>query len=179
MGITRKAKYNINTSANESHACISDDGLTLYFTSNREGGYGGYDIYKSEIDSKGKWGPAVNLGPEINTIFDETTPFITEDGKTLYFSSKGHFNIGGFDIFSAKKNGDSWSKPENLGFPFNTTDDDIFFFPLKNGSIAYYSKYKETGYGENDIFKIQIFERENIPEKEKELLEQKKKDTIN
>ena len=109
------------------------------------------------------------MGASINTSFDEATPFITEDGNTLYFSSQGHFNIGGFDIFISKKSGNNWTKPENLGFPFNTTDDDIFFFPLKNGEIAYYSKFKETGYGDNDIYRIQIFERENIPEKEKQL----------
>lgn len=168
-GPVKKLNNNINTKATENHACVSDDGTTLYFTSNREGGFGGFDIYKSKIDDKGEWGTPINLGAEVNSEFDETCPFITEDGKTLYFSSKGHFNIGGFDIFTSSKNGDSWSKPNNLGFPFNTTDDDVFFFPLQNGSIAYYSKYKSTGKGNNDIFRIQIFERENIPEKEKEL----------
>lgn len=164
-----KLNNNINTSASETHACISDDGLTLYFTSNREGGFGGFDIYRSKIDNEGNWGPPENLGATINTAFDESTPFITEDEQTLYFSSQGHFNIGGFDIFTAKAQGENWSEPENLGLPFNTTDDDLFFFPLKNGEIAYYSKFKETGYGDNDIYRIQIFERENIPEKEKEL----------
>lgn len=164
-----KLNSNINTSASETHACVSDDGLTLYFTSNREGGFGGFDIYRSRIDNEGNWGPPENLGATINTVFDEATPFITEDEETLYFSSQGHFNIGGFDIFTAKIQGTDWGKPENLGLPFNTTDDDLFFFPLKNGEIAYYSKFKETGYGDNDIYRIQIFERENIPEKEKEL----------
>lgn len=173
-----KLNNNINSNYAETHACISDDGMTLYFTSNRPGGYGGFDIYKSTINSEGKWQEAVNLGPKINTPFDETTPFITEDGQTLYFSSKGHYNIGGYDIFFAKKNGENWSDPENLGFPFNTTDDDVFFFPLKNGSVAYYSKYKETGYGDNDIYRIQILERENIPEKEKELEEQKQLNSV-
>jgi len=168
-----KLNNNINTSSSaEMYACVSDDGRTLYFTSDKPGGFGGFDIYKSEIDNNGEWGPAGNMGGEINSIFDEATPFITEDGKTIYFSSKGHFNIGGFDIFKAEKNGSNWNKPENLGFPFNTTDDDIFFFPLKNGEIAYYSKYKETGYGDNDIYKIQIFERENLFEQGEEEPEQ-------
>ncbi|HAF31000.1 MAG TPA: hypothetical protein DCG75_18335 [Bacteroidales bacterium] len=165
-GALEKLNNNINTSAAEVHTCISNDGLTLYFTSNRKGGFGGFDIYKSTIDSEGNWGAPENLGATINSIFDETTPFITEDGKTLYFSSQGHFNIGGFDIFTSKKQGDSWQKPENMGFPFNTTDDDVFFFPLKNGEVAYYSKFKETGYGDNDIYRIQIFERESIPDEE-------------
>ncbi len=168
-GPLEKLNNNINTNESETHACVSDDGLTLYFTSNRKGGFGGFDIYKSSIDSEGNWGAPENLGGKVNTSFDEVTPFITEDGKTLYFSSQGHFNIGGFDIFISKKQGDNWQKPENMGLPFNTTDDDIFFFPLKNGAIAYYSKFKETGYGDNDIYRIRIFERENIPEKEKEL----------
>lgn len=167
--IPEKLNNNINTGASETYACVSDNGLTLYFTSDRKGGFGGFDIYKSTIDSEGNWGAPVNLGASINSSFDEASPFITEDGKNLYFSSQGHFNIGGFDIFSAKKQGDNWQKPENLGFPFNTTDDDIFFFPLDNGETAYYSKFKESGYGDNDIYRIRIFERENIPEKEKEL----------
>lgn len=169
-GEVQKLNDNINSSAAETHACVSDDGLTLYFVSNKKGGVGGADIYKSRINMDGEWGPAENLGPIINTVFDEATPFITQDGKTLYFSSKGHFNIGGFDIFTAKKSDNSWNEPENIGLPFNTTDDDIFYFPLKNGKVAYYSKYKETGYGENDIYRIQIFERESIPiEEEPEL----------
>jgi len=172
-GPVEKLGGNINTSASENHACVSDDGRILYFTSDRDGGFGGFDIYKSIIDINGNWGTPINLGSSVNSIFDEATPFITEDGKTLYFSSKGHFNIGGFDIFKSTSINDSWGKPENLGFPFNTTDDDIFFFPLKNGEIAYYSKYKERGHGNNDIYRIQIFERENIPEKEKELKSKK------
>jgi hypothetical protein len=178
-GPVEKLNSNINTNAVENHVCVSDDGRILYFTSNREGGFGGFDIYKSIIDSEGNWGPPTNLGANVNSIFDEASPFITEDGKTLYFSSKGHFNIGGYDIFTSIKNGDSWSQSENLGFPFNTTDDDIFFFPLQNGKIAYYSKFKETGKGNNDIYRIQIFERENIPEKEKELQIKKSTDTVN
>jgi len=162
-GIPEKLNSNINSKAAETHACVSDDGLTLYFVSDREGGMGGSDIYRSRINDDGEWGTPENLGPIINTAFDETTPFITKDGETLYFSSKGHFNIGGFDIFISKKSGNEWSKPENLGLPFNTTDDNVFFFPLHNGDVAYYSKYKETGYGDNDIYRIQIFERETIP----------------
>ncbi|MDK2977892.1 MAG: hypothetical protein PWP52_606 [Bacteroidales bacterium] len=161
-----KLNHNINSKANETHACITDDGKTLYFVSNREGGFGGFDIYKSTLDANGEWGPPINLGATINSYLDEVTPFIAEDGKTLYFSSQGHYNIGGFDIFKATKNGDSWAKPQNLGYPFNTTDDDIFFFPLNNGKIAYYSKFKETGFGENDIYRIEIFDQEIIPEEE-------------
>lgn len=167
----QKLNNNINTTAAEMNACMTADNKTLYFTSNRPGGFGGFDIYKSELDASGNWGPPTNLGSVINSAFDETTPFITEDGKTLYFSSEGHFNIGGFDIFTSKKTGEQWNTPENLGYPFNTTDDDIFFFPLKNGDIAYYSKYKPTGFGENDIYRMQIISREDMDEREEEIRE--------
>ena len=178
-GSVEKLSNKINSNAAETHVCASDNGLALYFTSDRKGGFGGFDIYKSEIDANGDWGQAINLGPTINSKFDETTPFISEDGNTLYFSSKGHFNIGGYDIFTSKKEGDKWQKAENIGFPFNTTDDDIFFFPLRNGELAYYSKLKGSGYGGNDIYRIQIFEQENIQEKERELEENKKEIPIN
>ncbi len=157
-----KLNSNINTKSTETHACISDDGKILYFTSDRDGGFGGLDIYKSYLDKNNEWGPAINLGSTINTSLDEDTPFITEDGNTLYFSSQGHLNIGGFDIFYSTKNNNTWDTPINIGYPFNSTDDDIFFFPLKNGKIAYYSKLKPIGYGNNDIYRIQIFERVNI-----------------
>jgi len=161
-----KLNNNINSKANETHACITDNGKTLYFTSDREGGFGGFDIYKSELDANGGWGAPQNIGATINSYLDEVTPFISEDSNTLYFSSQGHYNIGGFDIFKSTLKGDSWTKPENLGYPFNTTDDDVFFFPLQNGKIAYYSKFKETGFGENDIYRIEIFEQEIIPAQE-------------
>jgi len=161
-----KMTSNINTAAAETHVCLSHDEQTLYFTSNREGGFGGFDIYKCKKNADGQWGQPQNIGPPVNTIFDEATPFMTED-NTLYFSSQGHFNIGGFDIFTTKVNGDHFSEPENLGLPFNTTDDDLFFFPIKNGRIAYYAKYKENSLGEHDIYRITILDKENIPETEK------------
>jgi hypothetical protein len=160
---------NINSDAFEMHASTSKDGNILYFTSNREGGYGGFDIYRSIKDENGVWQKPVNLGEKINTPFDEATPFITENREKLYFSSKGHSNMGGFDIFYSKNNNGNWSKPVNMGFPINTTDNDIFFFPLNNGNIAYYSKVKETGYGKKDIYRVNLYERENIPKEEKKL----------
>lgn len=153
---------NINTKYWESHACESKDGKTLYFTSNRKGGFGGLDIYKSEKDETGDWGPPVNLGPSINTEFNEDTPFITPDGKTLYFSSYGHFSMGGYDIFysSLFENGE-WSTPLNMGYPINTTDDDLFYMPTGEGFYAYYSMFSESGYGKKDIFHLEIFSEEH------------------
>jgi len=154
-----KLNDNINTRFWESHASISRDGKTLYFSSNRKGGFGGLDIYRSERQANGDWGPAVNLGPKINTKYNDDTPFITESGEKIFFSSYGHFNMGGYDIFMSVKGKDnSWQTPVNIGYPINTTDDDQFFNPLQNGQVAYYSKYNlEGGFGKHDIFRFIVY----------------------
>lgn len=154
-----KLNGNINTKYWESHASLSKDGRTLYFTSNRSGGYGGLDIYKSERTRTGDWGPAINLGPVINSKYNEDTPFVTEDGKTIYFSSMGHYNMGGYDIFySTKLDNGQWAKPINVGFPLNTTVDDLFFVPVQEGAYAYYSRYSpDDSYGMTDIYKLEVF----------------------
>jgi len=94
-----KLNGNINTKFWESHAAMSSDGKKIYFTSNRRESLGGLDIFVSARDSSGSWGPATNLGPEINTVYNEETPFLTNNDSTLFFSSRGHYNIGGYDIF--------------------------------------------------------------------------------
>lgn len=154
-----KLNNNINTKYWESHASISDNGKTLYFTSNRKGGYGGLDIYKSQRREDGDWGPAINLGPVINTKYNEDTPFITDGGKTIYFSSMGHYNMGGYDIFySTKLNNGQWSVPVNAGYPLNTTNDNRFFVPTRDGTHAYYSNYNaEDSYGMADIYRMEIY----------------------
>ena len=157
----------INTKYWESHASISKDGKTLYFTSNRKGGQGNMDIYSSTLKSDGKWGPAKNLGKQINTEFNEDTPFITEDGNTLYFSSQGNINMGGYDVFLSHRMSDTaWSVPENIGYPISTTDDDLFFYPWDNGRVAYISRIDSSGYGGTDIFKVEFHEliKEEITE---------------
>jgi hypothetical protein len=155
----QKLNSNINTKYWESHASISKDGKILYFTSNRAGGYGGLDIYKSERTRSGDWGPAMNLGPVINSKYNEETPVITSDGNTLYFSSMGHYNMGGYDIFySTRLDNGQWSKPINAGYPLNTSGDDLFFTPVGEGAFAYYAKYnKEDSYGMMDIYKLEVF----------------------
>lgn len=147
-----KLNKNINTKFYESHAAVSADGKKLYFTSNREGGYGGLDIYVSEIDNLGEWGPAKNIGPKINTPFNEDTPFITSNDSLLYFSSEGHMSMGGYDNYTSALTDSSWAEPVNLGFPLNTTDDDRFLQPVNNGTNAYYSI--TTDYKKKDIFYI-------------------------
>ncbi len=152
---TIKLNKNINTKYWESQASISEDGTRLIFSSDRPGGFGGLDLYIS-VKNKGDWGPAVNLGPEINTPFNEDRPFLINKGKTLFFSSQGHENIGGYDIFrSDLQSNQLWSKPENIGYPLNTPDDNYFFNPSENGNSGYYSIYKESGgFGKEDIYKI-------------------------
>ncbi len=155
----KKLNENINTRFWESHASLSKDGKTLYFSSNRRGGYGGLDIYKSEKQQNGTWGPAINLGPLVNSEYNDDTPFITEEENKLFFSSYGHYNMGGYDIFMSKKDNEgNWSRPVNLGYPINTTDDNQFFIPLNNGQTAYYSRYdSKGGYGRHDIFRYEIY----------------------
>jgi hypothetical protein len=150
-----KLNKNINTKGWESHAFVSDDGNSLVFASDKPGGFGGLDIYISR-KMNGDWGPAVNIGAEINTEFNEERPFLVNNGKTLFFASQNHDNIGGYDIFKSElqQNG-LWSKPQNLGYPINTPDDNTFFMPVGNGKSGYISIYKENdSFGKEDIYKI-------------------------
>lgn len=140
-----KLNENVNSKSEEISACLNYDGTVLYFASNRKGGYGGFDIYKVEKSSTGDWGKATNLGPTINTDKDEVTPFILPDGVTLYFSSKGHSAIGGYDVFVTTQSEDGfWEKSENLGFPINTIEDDFNFFVTSDDKYAYYLSAKNN-----------------------------------
>jgi len=151
-----KLGKNINTKNRETHATITRDGKLLYFTSERNGGYGGLDIYVSELDANGDWGKAVNLGPAINTKLDEDGPYITPDGNEIYFSSNGHNGFGGFDIYkSAKTEFNTWTLAQNLGYPINSIEDDAFYCPI-NASSAYYTSRKEDGFGQMDIYLLTI-----------------------
>jgi outer membrane protein OmpA-like peptidoglycan-associated protein/tetratricopeptide (TPR) repeat protein len=148
---------NINTDKyHESSACYSPDGNALYFVTDKPGGFGDRDIYVSNKDAKGKWGEAVNLGPVINTKYGEEAVYIHPDGKTLYFSSQGHKSMGGFDIFKSVYN-DSlkvWSTPENIGYPVNTPDDDVFLVVSASGKRGYYTSFNPNGFGEKDLYMI-------------------------
>ena len=152
-----KLNKNINTKYWESHGFMSESGDQLIFASDRPGGFGGLDLYISKkVD--GDWGPPVNIGPEINTQFNEDRPFLINNGKTLFFSSQGHENMGGYDIFRSdlQSNG-LWSVPSNLGYPLNTPDDNFFFMPVGNGHSGYYAIYKKLGgFGKEDIYKITL-----------------------
>lgn len=164
----RKLGENINTKYWESHASLSPDNQKLYFVSNRENGYGDLDIYVSERLTDTTWGKATNLGSVINTRWNENTPFLTPDGKRLFFSSEGHSGMGGYDIFYSEIKNGEWTEPVNIGYPINTTDDDVFFVPYEKGRFAYCSQFSKKGYGGQDIYHFQLF---NIPEYNNFLIE--------
>jgi outer membrane protein OmpA-like peptidoglycan-associated protein/tetratricopeptide (TPR) repeat protein len=147
---------NINSKYHEPSACYSPDGNTLYFVSDIPGGQGQHDIYVSQKDEKGRWGEAVNLGKTINTVFNEEGVFMHPDGKTLYFSSEGHKSMGGFDIFKTilDPKTKTWSTPENVGYPVNTADDDVFFVLSANGRHGYYMSLNADSYGRRDLYRI-------------------------
>ena len=154
---------NINSKYWETHASLTSDKKTMYFVSNRKDSYGGLDIYKSEFNEElGDWGEAKNLGPEINSPFNEESPCISEDGKTLYFSSQGHYNMGGYDIFySNQLDSAKWSTPVNLGYPISTTDDNLFFYPIQACKTAFFSKFDKKGFGQEDIYEIEFYTKDN------------------
>lgn len=147
----------INTDSWETHATISADGRTLYFVSDRPGGLGGRDIYRSVKLPTGQWSKALNIGAPINTPYDEDAPFFHPDGTSLYFSSNGKNSMGGFDIFYSKNiEGDQWTTPFNMGYPLNSVTDDIFFTTTADGQRGYFSSAKDGGFGEKDIYTIDL-----------------------
>jgi tetratricopeptide (TPR) repeat protein len=143
----------------EPSGSISLDGKTFYFSSNRDGGYGGFDLYRAVKFPNGEWSEALNLGPNVNTPLDEDAPFIHPDGRTLYFSSQGHTNVGGFDVFKTELKNKNWANPANLGSPTNTSKDDIYFTISANEKHGYYSSAKEGGFGGQDIYVIDYLEK--------------------
>lgn len=146
----------VNSSSWESQPSISADGQTLYFSSNRKGGYGGYDIWKSTLTEKG-WGQPENLGPTINTPYDEQSPFIHPDDNTLYFSSNGWPGLGNMDLFISRRGADgNWQKPTNLGYPINTSADDSGLSLNANGNYAFFASNNLKGYGGFDIYTFEM-----------------------
>lgn len=153
----------ISSRFDETHISLSADGTIAYFTSNRPGGLGGLDIYRSRQLPDGTWGAPQNLGPSINTPEDEESPMLHPDGKTLYFSSRGHNSMGGFDIFLSKEVADStWTKAVNIGYPINSADDDLFFVPTAVKNRAYYASSRfEHKIGGIDLYEIEYEEPED------------------
>ncbi len=147
----------LNSERWDSQASISCDGNVIYFASNRKGGYGGTDIWRSEKEADGLWSAPENMGPHINSAGDEEAPFITNDGKMLYFSSTGHFGMGEQDIyFSRKTRQGYWSKPRNLGPPVNSAARELGFFLSADGKTGYFASSRTGGYGGMDIYKFKL-----------------------
>lgn len=152
----------INTAFNERNASLTADGQVLYFSSDRPGGFGGLDIYKSTLLPTGIWSNAVNLGPLINTEYDEDYPFIHPNGNTLYFSSKGHDTMGEHDIYSSLQEEDGmWAAPLNLGYPINSPVNDCGLVVTADMMTGYYSADKAEGFGLYDLYKIKFNDAEN------------------
>ncbi|MDP2385932.1 MAG: hypothetical protein Q8M29_06155 [Bacteroidota bacterium] len=156
-GIPMKFGSNINTTYWEPSACLSNNGNTLYFVSDRPGGLGGRDIYRCVKLPNGQWSLATNLGPTVNTPYDEESPFLSADGITFYFSSKGHHSMGGFDImYSIIGEDGQFSNPMNMEFPINSTDDDLYLVASPDNRRLYYASSHEdaNAQGEKDIYQI-------------------------
>ena len=152
-----KLGSDINSEYWETHCTISSNGNELYFVSDRLNGQGKRDIYRCYKNADGTWGKSQNMGAIINTAYDEDAPFLSPDGKFLYFASKGHATMGGFDLFVSEKDKDgNWGAPQNMGYPLNTVDDDIFYQPMADGKRAYYSSRRDGGQGDLDIYEVEM-----------------------
>lgn len=145
----------VNTDSWETHCMMSPNKQRFFFVSDRKGGYGGRDIYVMERKKNGKWSKPMNLGPNINTPQDEDSPFISVDNVTLYYSTNGEKSIGGFDIMKSVMGDDStWQEGVNMGYPFNSTNDDIFYTTTIDGRRGYMTSFRKDGHGEKDIYEI-------------------------
>jgi hypothetical protein len=152
----QKLKGGVNSYSWEGSCSMTANGKYLYFSSERGGGFGGKDIYRATLLPDSTWGNVINLGDSINTAYDDDAPFIHPDGVTLFYSSKGKNSMGGYDIFQSRLNwkDSTFSKPVNLGYPINTTDDDIYYVLSANGERGYYASGKNGGEGLKDIYTV-------------------------
>ena len=146
----------INSKSGENYGSLTPNADTLFFSSNRPGGYGGYDLYISIKNAEGGWSMPVNLGSKINTPADEIAPFVTKNGRKLFFSSNGHRTMGGFDLFYANKGNDGWQEPINFGYPLNSCDDDTYLFPIDNGDEGFFHREMEKSQGSSDLYHVII-----------------------
>ncbi len=150
-----------NSNFTEDHASFSPDGQTMYISSDRRGSVGGLDIWSSQKLADGSWSEPVNAGDKVNTEADETSAYLAPDGKQFIFSSRGHYNMGGYDLFQCDVRADStYDYAFNMGYPINTTNDNTFFVPLKDGYSGIYCMRDDEGMGGKDIWYIEIIPRE-------------------
>jgi hypothetical protein len=157
-----KLPENINSKGWEPSACLAKDGRLMFFTSSREGSIGGTDIYMIKKLPNGEWALPTNLGSTINTPYNEDSPYLHPDGKTLYFSSEGHNSMGGYDLFVTEYNEEknTWSRPKNVGYPLSTAHDDIHFTFSADGKRAFFSTNRSDSYGDKDIYYAVLEEKE-------------------
>jgi hypothetical protein len=152
----------VNQKTSESGATLSNDGLKMYFSSNRDGGFGGYDIYWVQRLPNGEWGEPKNLGGVINTPGDEMYPYLAEEGTALYFSSNGHNTMGGLDLFLAQKKAEGdWQQPQNIGYPINTPNDDMNISFAANKRYAYVASKREDSFGDLDIYRVTFLDEQD------------------
>ena len=152
-----KLDDHVNSPYKEVSACLSANGNIMYFSSDRPGGQGGKDLYKVMKFFNGEWSNPQNLGPTINTPYDEDAPFIHPDEKSMYFSSKGHNTMGGYDIFQSELlEGGTWTKPHNLGYPINSVNHDSYFVVSADWERGYYSSNKKDSYGGQDLYTVSM-----------------------
>ncbi len=146
----------VNSKGYEGAACMSMDGSMIIFSSTRKDGLGGSDLYTVKKEKNGEWGTALSIGSTLNTKYDEDAPFLSVNGKELYFSSKGHNSMGGYDVFRSTWNESSstWSAPVNVGYPFNDAEDNVFISISGDGRYAYVSAIRPEGFGERDIYRV-------------------------
>ncbi len=150
----KRLKGDVNSKAWEGSVSLSPDGKTLYFSSDRLGGFGGKDLYMAELQKNGSWGNVQNLGETINTSYDEDAPFISSDNGLLIYSSNGEKSMGGYDILVSEREGVLWKKPYNIGYPINGTGNDIYYMLSSDGQKGYYASVKPEGYGKKDIYVV-------------------------
>jgi outer membrane protein OmpA-like peptidoglycan-associated protein len=144
----------VNSKQWDSQPTLSFDGTRMIFTSGRDGGYGEEDLYMIEKNNFGDWGPAMNLGPVVNTPFSDFAPFLSQDGKTLYFASEGHPGYGGYDLFKSTLENGKWTTPVNLGKPLNTPGDDRYFTIGGSGEMGYFASNRDEN--KMDLYAIEI-----------------------
>jgi len=165
LGIFQKLEplpSTINSNGDVIAATINNDGTEIYFASNRNGGYGGTDIYVCRKINNQQWAEPENLGPSINTEYDEDFPNLSPDEQTLFFSSKGHGSMGGYDIFKAQRNPETnkFEKTKNIGYPINTSYDDMNFRISKTKRYGYMASVRGNGLGDYDIYRIVLNDEE-------------------
>ena len=140
----------------DSQPSVTANGDVLFFTSSREGGQGGLDLWRSDRQKDGSWGVPYNLGATINTPGDEKSPFIHSDSRTLYFASEGHLGFGGFDLFYSQEQSDDWGNPKNMGYPINTRQDQVGLFVSLDGATAYFASNEFKSMGGWDIYSFNM-----------------------